>query len=177
VLHAGGVVAYPTEGVFGVGCLPWETQAIERILALKRRSARKGLLLIAASIDQLASLVTLPTGGLREEILASWPGPVTWVLPARHRLPSILTGGRSTLAVRVTAHPIASALCAAAQSALVSTSANYSGRPPLRSALAVRRHLGGTLDFTLAGPLGDLAGPTPIRDGESGAYLRGGPGR
>ncbi|HSG65695.1 MAG TPA: L-threonylcarbamoyladenylate synthase, partial [Gammaproteobacteria bacterium] len=141
-LARGGIVAYPTEGVYGLGCLPTEVAAIARLLAIKRRSWRKGLPLIAASIAELAPFVELPADGLRAEIEASWPGPVTWVLPARPGVPVLLTGGRRTLAVRVTGHPLAAALCKQARSALVSTSANRSGRPPLLTPLAVRRALG-----------------------------------
>jgi len=172
-LARGGIVAYPTEGVYGLGCLPTEIGAVARLLTVKQRSWRKGLALIAASIAQLDPLVELPTNGLRDEIDASWPGPVTWVLPARPGVSALLTGGRDTLAVRVTNHPVAAALCAQAGSALVSTSANRTGRPPLRTALAVRRALGRELDCVLGGPLGGLDGPTPIRDGATGEYLRG----
>jgi len=173
-LRGGGIVAYPTEGVYGLGCLPTELDAVERLLAIKRRSWRKGLALIAASIDQIDPLVVLPDGALRMQILATWPGPATWVLPVRSRTSRLLTGGRRTLAVRVTAHPVARALCIRAGSAIVSTSANRSSRKPLRSALAVRRELGADVDDILAGPLGGLAGPTPIRDGRTGAVLRPG---
>jgi L-threonylcarbamoyladenylate synthase len=168
----GGIVAYPTEGVYGLGCLPEDAAAVERLLALKRRARDKGLVLIAAELEQLLPLVTLPRGGLREEIVASWPGPTTWVLPARRGVPRWITGGRDSVAVRVTAHPVARALCARIGQPIVSTSANRSGRPPLRRVLSVRRELGRDVDFVLAGALGGLSGPTPIRDGRSGDYLR-----
>lgn len=174
LLAAGSVIAYPTEGVYGLGCLPTKLAAIERILKIKQRSWRKGLALIAASFEQLEPWVRLPRDGLREEILASWPGAVTWVLPAHVGVPALLTGGRRTLAVRVTAHRQTRLLCLRTGSALISTSANLSGRPPLRSALAVRRRLGRDVDLTLAGPLGELHGPTPIRDGLTGSLLRAG---
>ena len=173
-LHAGGIVAYPTEGVYGLGCLPTDREAIERLLRVKRRSWRKGLLLIAASLEQIAPFVTIPEDGQREEILASWPGPVTWVLPARAATPKLLTGGRNTLAVRVTDHAVSRALCLQAGTPLISTSANRTGGPPLLSARAVRRAFGGDIDYVLGGPLGGLERPTAIRDGQTGAYLRGG---
>lgn len=172
VLAAGGVVAYPTEGVYGVGCRPDDVDAIRRILTIKRRSWRKGLLLIAARVDQLEPWIELPDDGRRAEILAGWPGPVTWILPVRPGVPHLLTGGRRTLAVRVTDHPTAAALSERARSPLVSTSANRSRHAPLLSALAVRHVLGPELDYVLGGPLGDLEGPTPIRDGSTGSYLR-----
>jgi L-threonylcarbamoyladenylate synthase len=174
ILRAGGIVAYPTEGVYGLGCVPTDLAAVARILAVKRRSWSKGLALIAASVEQIDALVELPSGAMRAQILATWPGPATWVLPVRARQSALLTGGRATLAVRVTAHPIARALCVRADSALVSTSANRSRKTPLRSALAVRRELGADIDAVLAGALGDLTGPTPIRDGATGAVLRPG---
>jgi L-threonylcarbamoyladenylate synthase len=172
-ISAGGVVAYPTEGVYGLGCLPTEDRAIIRILQIKRRSWRKGLALIAASIEQLEPLVVLPVDGLRHEIAASWPGPVTWVLQARRGVSRLITGGRGTVAVRVTDHALARALCLRAGSALVSTSANRSRHRPLLTPLAVRRTFGAELDYVLAGRVGDLGGPTPIRDGATGTYLRG----
>ncbi|WP_428100333.1 L-threonylcarbamoyladenylate synthase [Candidatus Rariloculus sp.] len=169
---AGGIVAYPTEAVYGLGCLPFEHDAVRRLIALKQRSRRKGFVLIAAELGQLDDIVILPERPLRDEILASWPGPVTWSLPARSRMPDWLTGGRETVAVRVTRHPLASLLCRRAGHALVSTSANLSGRAPLRSVLQVRREFGALVDYVLPGALGDLTRPTVIRDGRTGATLR-----
>lgn len=172
VILDGGVVAYPTEAVYGLGCLPLDYEAVARILAIKRRSWRKGLILIAAAIEQIEPFVELPAGPMRATILASWPGPVTWTLPAHTGVPDWLSGGRTTLAVRVTAHPAAWQLCRRVGEALVSTSANRADRPPLRSALRVRRLLGASVDYVLAGPLGGLAEPTAIRDGRTGRVLR-----
>ena len=172
ILAGGGVIAYPTEAVWGLGCLPGERAAVERLLAAKRRSWRKGLALIAADIDQLEPLVILPENGLRAEILAGWPGPVTWVLQARPGIPNWLSGGRDTLAVRVTDHPLARRLCARAASPLVSTSANRAGQPPLRRVLHVRREFRSEVDYILAGAVGGLSQPTSIRDGRTGAVLR-----
>lgn len=171
-LLEGGLIAYPTEAVYGLGCLPGERNAVARLLHLKARSWRKGFSLIAARIEQLEPLIELPQGALAQRILQSWPGPVTWVLPALPGIPSWLTGGRNTLAVRVTAHPLARQLCQAAASPLISTSANRSGRPPLRRPLHVRREFGAHVDFVLTGELGGLAKPTAIRDGRTGAVLR-----
>lgn len=168
---AGGVVAYPTEAVWGLGCLPLEAEAVLRIIALKRRSWRKGLLLIAADPAELVPYVDLAGAPQRDEILASWPGPHTWVLEARPHVPDFLTGGRDTLAVRVTAHPVARALSERV-GPLVSTSANLSRRPPLKRALTVRRVLGADLDYVLGGDVGYASKPTTIRDGATGETLR-----
>lgn len=171
-VRAGGVVAYPTEAVFGIGCLPSDDAALARVLRIKRRSWRKGMLVIGASLEQIERWAMLERSPLLDEILAGWPGPYTWVLPARPRTPMRLTGGRHTIAVRCTAHPIAAELCRQAGSALVSTSANASGQPPLLQAADVRRTLGRVLDDVLPGPLGGEAAPTRIRDGLTGRVLR-----
>lgn len=172
VVRRGGVIAYPTEAVFGLGCLPREQRAVGRVLAIKRRSWRKGLILIGADFGQLERYVVLPPEPRRSEVLASWPGPSTWVLDARAGAPRWVTGARASVAVRVTAHPVAAALCSAVGDALVSTSANLSRRPPHRSLLKLRRELGRRVDYVLAGPLGGLAQPTVIRDARSGLILR-----
>ncbi|HNE27004.1 MAG TPA: Sua5/YciO/YrdC/YwlC family protein, partial [Pseudomonadales bacterium] len=133
VLHSGGVIAYPTEAVWGLGCDPHNEEAVTQLLALKQRNWRKGVILIAADVAQLAPYLR----GLPEEKLAvlhaSWPGPNTWLVPNNGAAPAWITGGRSTLAVRVTAHPLAAALCKQFGGALVSTSANRAGKKPART--------------------------------------------
>lgn len=171
-LAAGGVIAYPTEGVWGLGCEPLNTQAVERLFRLKRRPAHKGVILIAGEFAQISPfLAHVPKPSLKP-VLATWPGPVTWVLPAEPWVPDHLTGGRRTLAVRVTAHPVARALCRAYGGPIVSTSANVSTRPPARTALEVMRRFGDGVDYILPGATGGLRGPTPIRDFATGAQVR-----
>ncbi|HEY5666512.1 MAG TPA: L-threonylcarbamoyladenylate synthase [Gammaproteobacteria bacterium] len=174
IVLEGGVIAYPTEAVYGIGCLPLNQDALDRVVAIKRRDARKGLIVVAADIGQVTRLAEIPRGEAGQRIRADWPGPVTWILPARPDLPPLLTGGRQTIAVRVSDHPIVRRLCLRTGSALVSTSANFSGRRPARTALEVRRTIGREVDFILAGPLGDRARPTEIRDWRSGEILRAG---
>lgn len=171
-IRSGGVVAYPTEAVFGLGCLPENANAVHRILRLKGRTTSKGLLLIAASYRQIEPLAELPTGEMRQTIEASWPGPVTWILRAKPGVPAWITGGRPAVGVRLTEHPIARALCERAGSALVSTSANVSRRPPIRRIWQLRREFGRSVDYVLGGPLGGLEAPTTIRDGRDGRILR-----
>jgi L-threonylcarbamoyladenylate synthase len=172
IVRGGGVIAYPTEAVFGLGCNPRDCAAVTRVLAIKRRCWRKGLILIGADWAQVERYAVLPPEPARSEVLASWPGPYTWVLDARADAPRWITGGRSSVAVRVTAHPLAQALCRAVGAAIVSTSANVSRRPPHRRLLRLRRDLGRQVDYVLAGALGSLAEPTRIKDGRSGRVLR-----
>ena len=173
VVRAGGIGAYPTEGVWGLGCDPLEPEALERLLRLKGRGSEKGLIVIAADLDQLEGLVQWPESReVRAAMLASWPGPVTWVMQAAPELPALLTGGRATIAVRITAHRPVIDLCRAVGTALVSTSANRSGHPACRRGWRVRRVFGNRLDWLMPGPLGGQRGPSEIREAGTGRILR-----
>lgn len=173
-VEAGGLIAYPTEAVYGLGCDPDNEAAVLRLLALKRRPMHKGLILIAADFAQLAGFLQPLSTAEHVRLAATWPGPQTWLIPARSTTPRWLRGRHDTLAVRVTAHPLAAALCRRCGHPLVSTSANLGGHPPARSALAVRRQLGRDLDYILAGPTGGAAKPTAIRDLRTERLIRTG---
>lgn len=172
VIRGGGLVAYPTEAVFGLGCNPDDEAAVRRLLALKRRPAGKGLILIAASLEQLLPYMAALSDGDLAALQRTWPGPVTWIVPAATDIASILTGGRDGIAVRVTGHPVAAALCRCCGQALVSTSANLTGRKPARRAATVRRRLGGDIDYIVPGATGGRARPSDIIDLRSGRLLR-----
>ncbi|HSO78728.1 MAG TPA: Sua5/YciO/YrdC/YwlC family protein, partial [Chromatiaceae bacterium] len=96
-IKAGGVVAYPTEAVYGLGCDPWNGAATRRILTLKQRPESKGLIVIAADFSQLTPFVVPLEAERMAVILASWPGPNTWLLPARPEVPPWLRGEHETL--------------------------------------------------------------------------------
>ena len=169
----GGVIAYPTEAVFGLGCSPWNVTAVQKLLQLKSRPQGKGLIVVAASVSQLRTLVNFNEIGSIESILKTWPGPVTWVLPAQKGVLACLTGVHSDLAVRVSAHPLLCELCEIC-GPLVSTSANLSNTRPARTTLAVRNYFGTRLDYILPGKLGTEDSPSEIRHGASGEILRQG---
>lgn len=173
-LKRGGVIAYPTEGVWGLGCDPFDPAAVARLLELKQRDVGKGLILVAASVEQFEPFLSALNPAQRERLAQSWPGPQTWVVSHGATLPGWVTGYQATVALRVSAHPIVAALCRCYGGPIVSTSANPSGRPPARSALKVRRYFGAKLDYVLQGKLGGQLGPTPIRELASGRLLRGG---
>jgi L-threonylcarbamoyladenylate synthase len=171
-VQTGGVIAYPTEAVFGLGCDPADPVAVSRLLAIKHRPVDKGLILVAADWSQLQPwLQPLPTR-LRQRLLGSWPGPVTWLVPAAEDCPYWLTGDHETLAVRVSDHPLVQSLCRMAGSALVSTSANVSRQAPARSILQVQLRFTNRIDYLLPGPLGGRAQPTTIRDLATGRRIR-----
>ena len=169
---AGGVIAYPTEAVFGLGCNPYDAQAVFHLLEIKQRDPAQGLILIGASLDDFNDFIQPLDQAVEARISRSWPGPYTWLLPAADSCPLWLRGTHSSIAVRVTAHAQCRQLCQEAGMALVSTSANQHGRPPAKNVLQVRRQLGDKLDFILAGPTSGLAKPSEIRDAISGHQLR-----
>jgi len=171
-LVKGGIIAYPTEAVYGLGCDPTCAPAITRLLALKRRSWRKGLILIAANYQQVEPYLEPLPLDLQQQIFATWPGAVTWLLPARTWVPRWLRGDSSQLAVRITAHPQAAALCRGWGGPLVSTSANRSGRPAAKTALQVRRSFGNTVDYIVPGAVGDRDRPSEIRDALTQKIIR-----
>ena len=142
------------------------------MLQIKNRSVDRGFILIAASVEQLTPFTGALAGPLKQKIHDSWPGPVTWILPCDDSVSEILTGGKKTIATRVTDHPIASALCDACDSAIISTSANVSGQPPCTDSRSVAAVFGDQLAYTLDYDVGNLTGPTPIFDGISGRQLR-----
>ncbi|PTU74553.1 L-threonylcarbamoyladenylate synthase [Pseudomonas mangrovi] len=171
IVRSGGVVAYPTEAVWGVGCDPWNEDAVYRLLALKERPVEKGLILVAASIEQFDFLLQgLPDAWLRQ-LAESWPGPNTWLVPHQDLLPEWICGRHDSVALRVSDHPGVAALCALT-GPLVSTSANPAGRPAARSRLRVEQYFRGELDAVLGGALGGRRNPSLIRDLRTGQVVR-----
>ena len=170
ILKHGGIVAYATEYCFGLGCDPFNRNAVLRLLRLKRRPVKKGLIVLAADTGQLAPYATT----ISASELATWPGPHTWILPVRPGVPGWITGRHDKIALRVTAHAQAAALCRAAGMAIVSTSANRAGEIPARSAREVARRFGKLVDYILPGHVGNAPAPTPIRDAATGKLVRPG---
>lgn len=169
------VVAYPTEAVFGLGCDPDSERAVHALLDLKQRQWEKGLILIAASYEQLLPYVddAKLSGERRAEVFSYWPGPVTWVMPAKSSTPKWLTGRFSTIAVRVSDHPLVQTLCTQFGKPLVSTSANLSGLEPCRTAQEVRVQFGDTFPVVDA-DVGGRLNPSEIRDALTGELFRQG---
>lgn len=171
-LRAGGVVLHATEGVWGLACDPLNLNAVLRVLALKHRDVAKGLILVGAGTEDFGAELAALEDSARERVVSSWPGAHTWILPNR-RFPVWITGGRDSVALRVSGHPQVRALAAAFGGPIVSTSANPSGREPARNALKARAYFHGLVDYLLPGEVLGERGPSCIRtvDGE---LLRGG---
>ena len=173
-LRAGAVIAYPTDAVWGLGCDPFNEAAVRRLLALKARPVDKGVILVAADVGQLDGLVDWDALGpaARATVVAGWPGPHTWIVPATGRVPPWVRGAHAGVAVRCSAHPVVAALCRALGGPMVSTSANPAGAPPPRTLDAFDPHLRAAVDAIVDGDTGGLERPTPIRDARSGQVLR-----
>ncbi len=174
ILRAGGVIAYPTEAVFGLGCDPYNSAAIAHLLHIKQRDWRKGLILVAADFVQLEPfLLPLPVE-IKKRVFATWPGAVTWLLPVRPQVSPLLRGTHNSLAVRVSSHPVVADLCRVWGAPLVSTSANLSRQKPAITRLQVRRRLGALVDEIVPGAVGKNRKPSEIRDALSNRVLRAG---
>lgn len=181
VLHTlarGEVIAYPTESVYGYGCDPFNRTAVQRLLALKQRPEHKGLILVAANVDQIAPLLARLHQSQRDQLDVTWPGPVTWLIPDPDQvIPSWVKGDFDSVAVRVSAHPTVKALCEAWGGPLISTSANRSGQSPAKAPwplLRARRLTGIGADYILPGQTQARAKPSEIRDLASGRIIRAG---
>lgn len=172
LLRKGSLIAYPTEAVYGLGCDPYNAKAVARLYALKERPTHKPFIILAAHWQQLNPLVAWDEH-LKALILPTWPGPITWVVPAKTEIaPWLRDTMQQTLAVRVTAHPIARQLCQATGQAIISTSANLSGRAPAKRADQLDPRLKSQLAAIVPGAVGTLKRPTPIREALTGAWLR-----
>ncbi len=165
----GGVFAYPTEAIYGIGCDPDNEKAVRRLLQIKARPITKGLILIASDFSQVEKYLKPLTPSQKQYTQAS---ATTYLFPARESTPEWLTGDFDSLAIRITKHPLARQLCKALDSALVSTSANISGETPAISIEEVITQLGSRIDGILEGKLGDSATPSKIRDSITGQIIR-----
>lgn len=171
ICNDGGVIAYPTESVFGLGCDPLNQQAVYKILQLKNRSVDMGLILIASNIEQLLPFIKI-TSAQKKQLIKKTITPVTWLVQSSNETPEWITGKHKKMAIRITQHPICKRLCGYTNYPLVSTSANPSGRKPAKNNLQVFSYFGNSIDFVLSGKTGRLKNPTEIRDLETNAIIR-----
>jgi L-threonylcarbamoyladenylate synthase len=167
-----GMIAYPTEAVFGLGCDPQCEHSIQRILTIKQRSASKGLILIAASLEQFSPYIQQLTDKSIQRIQTDSLHPTTWLVPASQNTSSLLTGKHKTLAIRLTQHPSCIALCNTLEHPLISTSANPAGLPPAMTINQVKTYFSSSIDGILEAPLGQATSPSKIRDLLSNQHIR-----
>ena len=172
-LTNGGVIAYPTEAVWGLGCDPWNEAAVGKILKLKQRPMHKGLILVASQWAQFQPLVKDLTAQQIDQLNESWPGPTTWLMAdPQSWVPLWIKGQHSSVALRVSAHPLVSALCDQFNGPIVSTSANLAGGKPAKSRLHIMQAFGDQIDYVVNGELGQNKQPSEVKDLVSGQIIR-----
>lgn len=171
-MRLGGVSAYPTEAVWGLGCNPFDELAVTELLALKERPVQKGLILLAANFHMFAPFLNHLDDLQRQRLKNTWPGPVTWLVPADELVPYWIRGDFTSVALRVTDHPVAAGLSRAFGGPIVSTSCNPQGREPARDIHQVRRYFGSQLSAITCGTVGKRKNPSEIRDLLTGQVVR-----
>ena len=167
----GAIIAMPTEAVWGLSCDPFNQHAVTRLLQIKQRPVHKGLILVAANINQFSSLLSQLSAQQLEQLQRSWPGPNTWLIQHHNQLPAWITGRHDTVALRVSAHPLIQQLCQIT-GPLVSTSANPTKKYAATSRVMVEQYFHGQLDWVLNGQLGQQQQPSCIRDLATGQIIR-----
>lgn len=174
-LKQGGIIAYPTEAVWGLGCDPFSQQAVLKLLALKQRPMDKGLIIIAANVEQVDPYLQLLSSQERERVIETWQNskqPTTWVVPVSPDFPQWVRGEHLSVAIRVSAHPPVQALCSAFGGAIISTSANITGQPTALTSEQIVTIFADGIDYILPASLGGQKNPSQIRDARTGAVLR-----
>ena len=170
-LKKGKVIGYPTEGVFGLGCDPWNKDSVYRINKIKKRKIGQVFLLVASHIDQLSKLIDIES--LTNEVLTSWPGHTTWLIPAKKNAPEWLVDKNSGLiAIRVSKHPTIIELCNKFENPIVSTSANMSGKKNILEQNSFIEIFSETVDYFVEGNLGNYDKPSIIINMNTGERLR-----
>ncbi len=171
-LMAGKIIAYPTEGVYGLGCDPYNEQAVSRLIALKQRDRDKGLILLASHYEQIQDLISPLTEFQYQCLINETQKPITWLLPASEHALKWVTGKHSKIAIRLTTFPLAQSLCKLFNKPIVSTSANKSGQPPAKTSSKVMEYFNDEIDMILEGRVGSLNKPTELHDIVTGEILR-----
>lgn len=174
VLSSGGVIAYPTEAVYGLGCDPFDRYAVGRLLEIKNRPIEKGLILVAAHWEQVESYCAELNEQQKNKLLQSHiDKPVTWLIPdSRNLIPCWVKGSHQQFALRISSHPVVRDLCNAYQGPIVSTSANISGGKPIKTKIRILKTLGDQVDYIVPGNLGSSHSPSEIRDIKDGLLIR-----
>ena len=174
VLSSGGIIAYPTEAVYGLGCDPFDQFAVDRLLRLKNRPMEKGLILIASHWDQVERYCTELSEEQKKTLIQnSNEKPVTWLIPdSKNLIPYWIKGKHQQFALRISSHPVVRDLCNVYQGPIVSTSANISGGKPIKTKLRILKTFSDQIDYIVPGNLGVSNAPSEIRDIKDGLLIR-----
>ena len=169
-LKHGEIIAYPSEAVYGLGCRPDQFSAVAKLLELKSRDIRKGLILVASDWKQLNAYIQPLSRSEQQHI--EQHSDTTWLVDKHPQCPFWISGAHNKVAIRLSQHPIIKTLCTLSQSAMTSTSANPSSAPSATTYRQVKRYFPHDLGYTINGALGDLDQATRICDLKSGEFFR-----
>ncbi|TFH75507.1 tRNA threonylcarbamoyladenosine biosynthesis protein RimN [Gammaproteobacteria bacterium LSUCC0112] len=177
-LMQGGVIAYPTEAVWGLGCDPQNEEACLELLQIKQRPIQKGMILIAGQIGDFEEILAALSPGQYKKLDVAWQqqgktGAVTFLVPdVLDQIPFWIKGSHRAVALRVSHHPVVRSLCKEFGGPIVSTSANITGKLPARSRVLVEKYFGSQLNFVVPGQLGGARNPSKIVDFSTGQLVR-----
>lgn len=174
VLREEGVIAYPTESVFGLGCDPDSELALSKLLKIKKRSSSKGMLVVSHDFSLVTKYINFTQVNESDLMYTKefWPGPFTFLFPASDSCSPLLIGDHLTIAIRISTHPIIKALCSCFNKPIVSTSANFSGKSPCISLTEVHEHFDNVVDFIVDGETLNYTKPSTIIDLKTKIILR-----
>ena len=165
------IFAYPTEGVWGIGCNPFSESAVKKLINLKKRDENKGIIILAGNLSQIEDLTSHLNNDLRKKMLRKWPGPHTWLVPSSSKTPKWLLGQSRLLALRVSNHEGVQKITSELEMPICSTSANISGKSPAIDENQIREFFGSKVHI-IEGKLGGLTKPTPVQILESDEWIR-----
>tara|TARA_Y100000768_G_scaffold143661_1_gene107062 strand:+ start:246 stop:797 length:552 start_codon:yes stop_codon:yes gene_type:complete len=171
-LDTGKVIAYPTESIYGIGCDPFNYNAVQKIYEIKNRPKNKPMILIASDVKQIKNLIVY--NAINQSVIESWPGHTTWLLPASNDCPEWLYEKDSKkVAIRVSAHATVTSICNNFNKPIISTSANKNMDEPITKIEKIEDIFNNEIDFLVEGCLGDESKPSVIKDLETGKVIRG----
>lgn len=170
-LAAGAIIGYPTDTIWGFGCDPLNPTSVARLLQIKQRPVEKGLILLTSKLEYCEPFIRLDPDQ-RSTVQSPVTTPTTWLVEASEHCPVWIRGNHTTVAIRVTEHPLLRILCAGLQLPLVSTSANRAGKSTVRSALQLRRQFADEVDFIVTGFNTGGGKPSAIKSLACGNLLR-----
>ena len=160
VIRYGGIIAYPTDTIYGLGCDPYNADAVASINDIKQRPRNKQFILLAGHTDQVAPLVELDKDQQHKITRAS--EPTSWVIEARPSAPGWLISEQGTITIRISQQHDVQRLCQALGQAIISTSANPSGKPPARNSLELHKYFHHSVDVILASHKMLAASPSKV---------------
>ena len=163
ILNQGGLIAYPTEAVWGLGCDPENEAAVSKLLRLKSRPMSKGMILVAGNQAHLSPWLSQLTPSLQAKLIARYPNPTSWIVPDQGISPSWVRGDHLSVALRLSQHSGVQAICQAFKACIVSTSANPAGLAPALSMQQIMDYFGQQVDAIFDAPLGEASQPSQIK--------------